>query len=462
MPDRRQLPPISHDLGPRMRYSKCSFQGVMVGATCIATAREKRRPLPVDALVPEPLFASTHAITIDAPPEQVWPWIAQMGAGRAGWYSWDAIDNGGTRSSGSIVPALQTVARGDIMPAVPGAKDAFVVAAVEWNRNLVLTVPDGRGGNAVAWEHVLDPLPGGRTRLVVRGRASPHWLDLARARRPAGERRIFIERAYAVLAILPLPVLIAFATWGHRIMEARHLRGIQRRSVPAAAHAVRHEAWRKGLLLCGIASSVLYALMIWAIRYEGYNPMSQVPSELTAIGAPTRALWVQLGWIYTGLVIAFGFGLWRSAGRQRSVRILAGLVLAYASLGLLWPFAAMHQREVLAAGGGTFSDTLHVALGGVTVLLMFFAIGVGATAFGKRFRLYSIGTVVVLLTFGALTFLEAPRLQADLPTPWIGLFERINISVFLLWVLVLAAVLWRTGHGAAAPVTAGALVTTRP
>jgi hypothetical protein len=76
---------------------------------------------------------------------------------------------------------------------------------------------------------------------------------------------------------------------------------------------------------------------------------------------------------------------------------------------------------------------------------MFLAIGVAATAFGKRFRLCSIGTVVVLLTFGVLTFIEAPRLQSNLPTPWIGLFERINISVFLLWVVVLAAVLWRTG-----------------
>jgi len=213
----------------------------------------------------------------------------------------------------------------------------------------------------------------------------------------------------------------------------------------AAAHDVGHEPWRKLLLMCGIASSVLYAVMIWAIRYEGYNPLSQVPSELTAIGAPTRTLWAQLGWIYTGLVTAFGFGLWKCDGRNRAVRIVGGLVLAYASLGFLWPFAAMHQREVLAAGGGTFSDTMHVALGGVTVLLMFLAIGVGATAFGKRFRLYSIGTVVVLLTFGVLTFLEAPRLQMNLPTPWIGLWERINISVFLLWVAVLASMLWRTG-----------------
>jgi len=417
----------------------------MAFATCVATAFEQRRLLSVDAMVPDPLFTSTHAITIDAPPDQVWPWIAQMGAGRAGWYSWDAIDNGGTPSARRVVPELQPVVRGDVMPAVPGAKDAFIVAAVDPPRDLVLMVPDGHGGIAVAWEHYLEPLVNGRTRLIVRGRASSHWLDLARARPPAGHRRIFIERAYAALARLPRPLLIAFAALGHRVMEARHLRGIQRRSTAASApSAVSGEAWRKALLVCGMASSLLYAAMIWTIRYGGYNPISQVPSELTAIGAPTRALWARLGWIYTMLVVAFGFGLWKSAHRNRAVRIVGGLILAYASLGLLWPLAAMHQREVLAAGGGTWSDTAHVVLGGVTVLLMFLAIGVGATVFGKRLRVYSIATIVVLLVFGALTFLEAPRLQANLPTPWIGLWERINISVFLLWIAVLATALLHT------------------
>jgi hypothetical protein len=165
---------------------------------------------------------------------------------------------------------------------------------------------------------------------------------------------------------------------------------------------------------------------------------------LTAIGAPTQALWARLGWIYTVLVAAFGFGLWNSVSRNRAVRIVSGLILAYASLGLLWPFAVMHQREVLAAGGGTPSDTMHVVLGGVTVFLMFLVIAFGATGFGKRFRVYSIATIGVLLAFGGLTFLEAPRLQANLPTPWIGLWERINISVFLLWIAVLATALLRT------------------
>jgi hypothetical protein len=119
------------------------------------------------------------------------------------------------------------------MPAVPGAKGAFVVAAVEPYRDLVLTVPDGHGGNAVAWEHFLEALDGGRTRLVVRGRASAHWIDLARTKPPAGNRRIFSERVYAVLARLPRPLLTGFAVLGHRFMEARHLRGIQRRCAEA-------------------------------------------------------------------------------------------------------------------------------------------------------------------------------------------------------------------------------------
>ena len=231
-------------------------------------------------------------------------------------------------------------------------------------------------------------------------------------------------------------------------MEARHLRGIQRRSIAASPRRVLGEqkTWRKALLACGIVSSLLYAAMVWGIRYEGYSLTSQAPSELTAIGAPTRALWARLGWAYTLLVTAFGVGIWQSAGGNRTVRIVGGLLLAYASLGLLWPFAAMHQREILAAGGGTSSDTMHVVLSGVTVVLMFLAIGFGAAAFGRRFRLYSILSGVVLVAFGALTFLEAPRLQANLPTPWIGLWERINISVFLLWVAVLATMLWRNGN----------------
>jgi hypothetical protein len=61
---------------------------------------------------------------------------------------------------------------------------------------------------------------------------------------------------------------------------------------------------------------------------------------------------------------------------------------------------------------------------------MLLAIAFGAAAFGKRFRLYSIVSLVILVAFGALTFWDAPRIAANLPTPWVGVWERINLGVF--------------------------------
>ena len=200
---------------------------------------------------------------------------------------------------------------------------------------------------------------------------------------------------------------------------------------------------RKPLLVCGIVASLLYGAMIWVIRYDGYSPISQTVSELSAWGISTRPLWMVLGTIYEALMIAFALGVWASAGEKRSLRIACGLLFGYGLLGLAWPFAAMHQRQVLAAGGDTLADTAHLILAGVTVALMFAAMAFGAAALGMWFRSYSIATIVILLVFGALTTANASRVAANLPTPWAGLWERINIGVFLLWVVVLAIVLMR-------------------
>lgn len=200
---------------------------------------------------------------------------------------------------------------------------------------------------------------------------------------------------------------------------------------------------RKLLLGCGFVAALLYIGMITLIRYEGYNLISQVPSELTAIGAPTRELWAWLGWLYIALILAFGWGVWKSAGTNRPLRIVGALLLVSGLFGLLWPFAPMHQREVLAAGGGTFGDTLHKILGIGTVLLFVLTVGFGAAAFGARFRLYSIATMVLALVFGMLTGIQSPRVGANLPTPYIGLFERISIAVYMIWLLAIAITLLR-------------------
>jgi hypothetical protein len=200
---------------------------------------------------------------------------------------------------------------------------------------------------------------------------------------------------------------------------------------------------RKVLLICGIASSVLYVVMsiIAPMLYPGYNSFSQTVSELSAIGAPSRPLWVALGTVYGLLLIAFGVGVWRSAGRKRTLRVVGLLLVGYGLFGLVWP--PMHQREVLAVGGKSRTDTLHLVWTGVTVLGMFLYMGFAAAAFGKRFRLYSIGTILVLLVSGVLTSLNAPRVEANLPTPWAGVWERINIFGYLLWIAVLAVALVR-------------------
>jgi len=87
--------------------------------------------MPADSLIPAPMGVVTHAVTITAPPERVWPWLVQMGAGRAGWYSYDWIDNGGHQSTNAILPQHQQIAPGDVMPATPGMTDAFRVAIVK-------------------------------------------------------------------------------------------------------------------------------------------------------------------------------------------------------------------------------------------------------------------------------------------------------------------------------------------
>jgi hypothetical protein len=201
---------------------------------------------------------------------------------------------------------------------------------------------------------------------------------------------------------------------------------------------------RKTLLACGILSSLLYVAMttVAAWQWCEYSSWSQTISELSAVDAPTRAMWILPGAVYTLLVALFGWGVAWSAGARRRLRIVGLLILVYGSLGLVWPFAPMHLREVLAAGGGTFSDTLHLVLAAVTVLLMLVALGVGATALGPRFRVYSLVSLVILGVCGALTFAEAPQVALNGPTPWIGLWERINLGVFLVWIIVLAVAVW--------------------
>jgi hypothetical protein len=162
---------------------------------------EATRPLTGDGLVQRPSAIETRAITIDAPPEAVWPWLVQMGFDRGGWYSYDQLDMGGS-SAEKILPRYQAIAVGDVIPTSPTT--GFIVREIEPRRAMVLysdtaivqsqaaavassitdsqrPVPAGLAASgaflgrtpqdfAASWAFVLEPLDGGRTRLIERFR----------------------------------------------------------------------------------------------------------------------------------------------------------------------------------------------------------------------------------------------------------------------------------------------------
>ena len=198
--------------------------------TCRASQQEQVMVLPADDLLPNAIGTYTHAITIAALPEHVWPWLVQMGGGRAGWYSFDRIDNGGVPSAESIINEYQQISSGDVFPAIPGATDAFLVAQVEPPRHLVLTVPDASGGCHVSWTFLLQPMYQDHTRLIVRARISEHWLSLAEEQSNPPQDTIQIERIYGLFQRIPGPIVLAVAGFGHYVMESKMLRGIKRRA----------------------------------------------------------------------------------------------------------------------------------------------------------------------------------------------------------------------------------------
>ena len=170
----------------------------------LATPAECAQSLAGDALIPHPLGAVNHAITIARLPSDIWPWLVQMGSSRAGWYAYDFIDNGGQHSAERILPQFQAIRIGSIFPALPGSKDAFVVAQFQPGQNLVLAWrhPDGR--YQTTWAFVLEQAQPGQTRLLVRGRVAsgyrpyglPQWVAM-----PLGRSAHFIMQRKQLLDI---------------------------------------------------------------------------------------------------------------------------------------------------------------------------------------------------------------------------------------------------------------------
>ncbi len=174
-----------------------------------ASRRERLRALTGDELMPEAAASITHAVTIEAPPADVWPWLAQMGASRGGWYSYDFIDNRGHRSANCIHREYLDINVGTVFPAVPGADDAFIVLQFEPEQSLVLGwLPEPEAPPAVTWAFVLDDRGIGHTRLIERARVrSPY--------EPFG---------------LPEGLAVPLARAAHAVMARKQMLGLARRA----------------------------------------------------------------------------------------------------------------------------------------------------------------------------------------------------------------------------------------
>lgn len=213
---------------------------------CRATPEEVRRTLPGDEVIPHPTLGLTHAITIDVPPDQVWPWLVQMGCGLAGWYSYDLLDNGGRPSATTINPAWQHLAIGEVMSAVAGSRDAFVVMDFTPGTMLLLGVPmvttagearesapaSAHTSYARSWVHVLEETPDHHTRLITRGRGGDvPLLPPPKAGKPLLARFAApSELVVTIIMMLPRPVMAFLYRLVHFIMDQRHLVGIKQRA----------------------------------------------------------------------------------------------------------------------------------------------------------------------------------------------------------------------------------------
>ena len=159
--------------------------------------------MPGDELDPHPSFNATRAITIDATPEAVWPWLVQIGRGRAGFYSYDLFDNGARPSAAKILPDFQRPQIGDrvAMATKVNERTAFTIKSLEPNRSMLWVKPQS------TWAWRLEPLEAGGTRLIVRLRDHYNW------RSPGG----------ALMALLLLEI-------GDFPMMRKLLRGIKKRA----------------------------------------------------------------------------------------------------------------------------------------------------------------------------------------------------------------------------------------
>jgi hypothetical protein len=204
-------------------------------------------------------------------------------------------------------------------------------------------------------------------------------------------------------------------------------------------------------------SFVTFSDLVAGPRYEGYSSMDQAISELSAVGAPTRPLLAALVPIWSALLIACGIGVARAAKWNRPLRVTGGLLIAHGVVTIHWLWFPMTAREEIGLHALHWNDLGHLAVAGWSAVFGLAEIGFGAAAFGKHFRVYSLVTLVIGVVFGVLTSTQAANLADGDPTPLMGLYERVCVGAWLLWIAIVSVILVRSRGRAPVRASAGPL-----
>ena len=185
-----------------------------------ATRDEVSRRYAGDEVIPDPTGGAVMATTLPGPPESVWPWLVQMGGDRAGWYSWDALDNHGESSARRIVPEWQNLGVGDHLA---GPTNWWEVVALEPCRSLVL-----RSSYSLTTTHSFDPRSDPQPRAFVDGIWGFHLRPTS-----GGTRLVVCTRSRSGPRAIQRPLgLVGEAT--HYMMQTRQFRNLRYRVESAA------------------------------------------------------------------------------------------------------------------------------------------------------------------------------------------------------------------------------------
>jgi hypothetical protein len=247
-----------------------------------ATPEEMARAMPGDSLVANPTFCATRAVTIRGRPEDIWPWIAQMGYGRAGFYGYDLIENLGSergiRSAQQILPELQHPAVGDRVYMSRIAYLSF--DAVAPNRYLIWKGDDSPPDSAFTW--AIYPLDATHARLVSRIRIRYHWRD----------RRILLD---------------LFTEFADPVAVPKILEGIKARTEGQEPAPLRTQAVQIAVWVLAVLES--FVAVVFVFRWDAWWKACAL--AVVSIGVLLFALYGrQAVWTAAGLVLVLGAALW--------------------------------------------------------------------------------------------------------------------------------------------------------